>query len=103
MKIDSTKFALAAAITAAVFWVICSLFVWMVPAGMMNMTTNMMHTEIGMGNWTLSPMGVVWGLVAWSLFAGIFAWLLATIYNLLVKDLNHVGNARQSIKTTDNI
>lgn len=85
MKINALNFGLAGAITAAAFWMICSFFVWMMPSGMMNMTTNMMHTEIGMGNWALSPMGVLWGLFAWSLFAGIFAWLLATIYNLLTK------------------
>ncbi len=86
MKINSLKFGMASAITAAVFWVICSLFVWMMPSGMMNVTTNMMHMEMARSGWTLSPMGVVWGLVVWSLFAGIFAWLLATIYNLLTKN-----------------
>ena len=86
MKINSLKFGLASAITAAVFWIICSFFVWIVPGGMMSLTTNMMHMEMGRGGWTLSPIGVVWGLIAWSLFTGIFAWLLATIYNLLTKD-----------------
>ncbi len=86
MKINSLKFGLASAITAAVFWIICSFFVWIVPGGMMSLTTNMMHMEMGRGGWTLSPIGVVWGLIAWSLFTGIFGWLLATIYNLLTKD-----------------
>lgn len=86
MKINSLKFGLASAITAAVFWIICSFFVWIVPGGMMSLTTNMMHMEMGRGGWTLSPIGVVWGLIAWSLFTGIFAWLIATIYNLLTKD-----------------
>lgn len=86
MKINSLKFGLASAITAAVFWIICSFFVWIVPGGMMSLTTNMMHMEMGRGGWILSPIGVVWGLIAWSLFTGIFAWLLATIYNLLTKD-----------------
>ncbi len=86
MKINSLKFGLASAITAAVFWIICSFFVWMVPGGMMSLTTNMMHMEMGRSGWALSPIGVVWGLFAWSLFTGIFAWLLATIYNLLTKD-----------------
>ena len=86
MKIDALKFGLAGAITAAIVWTVCSLFVWMVPGGMTNITTNMMHMEMGRGGWTISPVGVVWGLVGWSLFTGIFAWLLATIYNLLAKN-----------------
>ena len=86
MKIDPLKFGVAGAITAAIVWIICSVFVWMVPGGMTNITTNMMHMEMGRGGWTISPVGVVWGLVGWSLFAGIFAWILATIYNLLTKD-----------------
>ncbi len=86
MKINSLNFALAAAITAGVVWLICSVFVWMIPGGMMNVTTNMMHMDMSRSGWTISPIGVVWGLVAWSLFAGIFAWLLATIYNRLAKN-----------------
>lgn len=86
MKINALKFGLAGAITAAIVWVICSVFVWMVPGGMTNITTNMMHMDMARSGWTISPLGVVWGLIAWSLFAGIFAWLLATIYNLLTKN-----------------
>ena len=86
MKINALNFGLAAAITAGVVWLICSVFVWMIPGGMMNVTTNMMHMDMSRIGWTISPTGVVWGLVAWSLFAGIFAWLLATIYNRLAKN-----------------
>ena len=52
----------------------------------MNMTGNMVHMDISKFGWMLSPMGILWGLIVWSLFAGIFAWLLATIYNLLTKN-----------------
>ncbi len=86
MKINSLKFGLASAITAAVVWIICSLLVWMMPGAMMNMTTNLFHMEMGKAGFVLSPIGVVWGLIGWGLFAGIFAWILATIYNFLTKD-----------------
>ena len=86
MKIDPLNFALAGAVTAAVLWIICSLFVWLMPGGMMNVTTNMMHMEMARGGWAISLVGAVWGLIGWSLFVGIFAWLLATIYNLLTKN-----------------
>ena len=86
MKINALNFAVGAAITAAVVWLVCSLFVWMVPGGMTSLTTNMMHMDITRTGWAISPAGVIWGLVGWSLFAGVFGWLLATIYNLLTKN-----------------
>ena len=86
MKINPLNFAPAGAITAAVVWIICSLLVWMMPGAMMNLTTNLFHMEMGKSGFVLSPLGVLWGLVGWSLFAGIFAWILATIYNLLARD-----------------
>ena len=86
MKINALKLGLASAITAAVVWIICSLLIWMMPGAMMNMTTNLFHMEMGKSGFVLTPIGVIWGLVGWSLFAGIFAWILATIYNLLTKD-----------------
>ena len=85
MKINALNFGLASAITAAIVWIICSLIVWMMPGAMMTTTGNMVHMDMSKFGWILSPMGVIWGLVVWSLFAGIFAWLLATIYNLLTK------------------
>lgn len=86
MKIDSLKFGVAAAITAAIVWIICSLLIWMIPGAMMNMTTNLFHMEMGKSGFVLTPVGVIWGLVGWSLFTGIFAWLSATIYNQLTKN-----------------
>ena len=86
MKINPLKFVVAGAITAAIVWIICSLLVWMMPGAMMNMTTNLFHIEMGKSGFVLSPIGVLWGLIGWSLFAGIFAWILATVYNLLTRD-----------------
>ena len=86
MKINAVNFAIASAVTAAIVWIICSLLVWTMPGGMMNATTNMVHMDMARTGWTISFMGIVLGLFAWSIFAGIFAWLLATIYNLLTKN-----------------
>jgi len=86
MKINSLNLALASAITAAIVWTICSLLVWMMPGVMMNTTGNMVHMDMTKSGWMLSPLGFLWGLIVWSLFAGIFAWLLATVYNLLTKN-----------------
>ena len=86
MKINSLNLALASAVTAAIVWAICSLLVWTMPGAMMNVTGNMVHMEMGKSGWILSPLGFLWGLIIWSLFAGIFAWLLATVYKLLTKN-----------------
>lgn len=86
MKINSLNFALAGAITAAIVWIICSLFVWAIPGPMMSMTGNLVHMDMAKVGWELSPLGVFWGLIVWSLFAGVFAWLLAAIYNGLTKN-----------------
>lgn len=83
MKINSLNFALASAITAAMVWLGCSFLVWMMPGAMMNTTGSMVHMDMNRIGWMLSPMGFVWGLMVWSIFAGVFAWLLATVYNLL--------------------
>ena len=83
MKINSLNFALASAITAAIVWTVCSLLVWMMPGPMMNTTGSMVHMDMNRLGWMLSPMGFIWGLIVWSIFAGVFAWLLATVYNLL--------------------
>ncbi|CAN5272380.1 hypothetical protein BH10ACI1_BH10ACI1_23450 [soil metagenome] len=86
MKINSLNLALSSAITTAVAWVICSFMVWMMPGSMMNTTGNMVHMDLSKSGWMLSPLGFIWGLIVWSIIAGIFGWLLATIYNLLTKD-----------------
>ncbi len=86
MKINPLNFGLASAITMAVVWIICSLLVWTMPGAMMNTTGNMVHMDMNKFGWMLSPIGFFWGLIVWSIFAGIFAWLLAAIYNMLTKD-----------------
>ncbi len=85
MKINTLNFALASAITTAILWTVCSLMVWMMPGAMMNTTGYMVHIDISKFGWMLSPSGFFWGLIVWSIFAGIFAWLLAAIYNALTK------------------
>lgn len=86
MKINPKFFGLASAITTAIVWVLCSAIVFMMPSPMMNMSGHMVHANLGDMNWTLSFTGVLVGLVAWSLFALIFGWVLAYIYNLFVKE-----------------
>lgn len=84
MKIDASKFGLAAAIIFAAAWVICSMFVISVPTAMMQMSGHMVHADFGQMSWNLGWIAFAYGLVAWSLVAGIMGWGIAAIYNRLV-------------------
>ncbi len=85
MKINALNFGFASAITTAIAWVICYSFVWAMPGTAKNVTGQMMHMDMDQIGWTLSSTGFVLGLVAWSVVVGIFATLLATIYNLFTR------------------
>lgn len=83
MKLNAINFGLAAAYAVAIIWVFCSLLVVMLPGMSMNMGGYMMHSDFSGMGWHMGITGFVLGLVLWVLTAGIFAWLMATIYNRL--------------------
>lgn len=85
MKLNSAKFGLATAIVFAVVWVVCSLFVYSMPGGMMQMSGYMVHGEFSRMTWRLHGTGFVFGLIAWPLLAGIIAWAIAATNNFLVR------------------
>ncbi len=84
MKLDAIKLGLATAIIAGVAWVICTLFVIMIPGGMMQMSGDMVHTNLSGMGWSMHWAGFFVGLVAWSLFSGLFVWAIAATYNRLL-------------------
>ena len=84
MLINTNKFALAAAIATALAWSICSLLVMLAPSLMGNMTGHMLHMDLAEMGLTLSLSGFIFGFFGWVFMAGVFAWLLATIYNFVV-------------------
>ncbi len=84
MKIDAIKFGLAIAVIFAAAWVICTLFVVSMPTAMMQMTGHMVHANFGQMSWNLGWVGFIYGLVAWSVVAGIMGWGIAALYNRLV-------------------
>lgn len=86
MRIKPVSFGIAGAITAAILWLICSFLVLILPAMMMKMTGAMVHADLSNMNWTLTLSGVLIGLVSWSISAGATGWILAYIYNVLIKD-----------------
>jgi len=84
MKLDAAKFGLAWAITFGVFWIICSVLVWLMPGPMMNVSGHMVHGDLSAMHWHLALAGVLLGLVAWTLVAGFTGWLVAVVYNRLL-------------------
>ncbi|WP_237055671.1 DUF5676 family membrane protein [Microbulbifer sediminum] len=84
MKLDAAKFGLATAISFGIAWLLCALLVLLMPTMMMEMSGHMVHMDISAMGWQLTLGGVLLGLVAWSISAGLIAWLLAGIYNRLI-------------------
>ncbi len=83
MKIDSTRFGLAAAIVFAISWIICSGFVALLPGVMMQISGSMIHSDFGDLGWAMSWSGFIAGLIAWTVLAGVIAWPIAAVYNRL--------------------
>lgn len=84
MKINAFKLGVAAATVFGVAWVVCSLLVVGAPGATMQMTGHMVHANFDHMNWQVSFSGVVVGLLAWSIDAGVIAGLTAAVYNRLV-------------------
>ena len=81
MKLNANVFGLAAAVTVAVLWVICSLLVVLMPGMSMNLSGYMMHSDFSALQWDMHLTGFLGGLVVWMIFAYAFGWLMAMIYN----------------------
>jgi hypothetical protein len=83
MKFNSVKFALAATLTTAIIWVICSLLVFLLPQATIMASGDMIHMDIQDMMWSLTLSGFIKGLILWSLSVGLSAWIFAVIYNRL--------------------
>jgi hypothetical protein len=81
MKLNTEKFGLAWAITFSMFWLVCSLFTWLMPSTMSLMSGHMFHVDMSAINWHISLSGVVAGFLAWSILAFATGWLVAFFYN----------------------
>ncbi|MBT8143024.1 MAG: hypothetical protein HKN88_08230 [Gammaproteobacteria bacterium] len=89
MKLNAAKLALSGALSTAILWILCSLFVVFSPDMMWNMTEHMTHMDFqSLGHdmsWTMSMTGFMTGLIVWSLCSAVFLWLLAVIYNYIIE------------------
>lgn len=85
MTLNASKFALAAASSVAIIWALCSLIVMLIPDMSMHASGYMMHADFSAMQWQMHFTGFFIGLILWSVAAGVFAWLMATIYNRLLQ------------------
>ena len=81
MKLDARALGIAFAVATAVLWVICSLFVAILPGAMMAMSGHMVHANFGGMSWTMSIIGFLIGLVIWTGIAFVTGWLIGVLYN----------------------
>lgn len=81
----SLAFGIAFAISAAILWFVCVAIVSVMPGPSMSMTGHMVHSDLSGMNWNMSVTGVAAGLVGWAVFAGLFGYIAAAVYNLLDK------------------
>ena len=81
MKLNVNALANAAMVSAAIFWVVCSLLVVLVPSMMMTMTGHMLHLDMQAHSWLLTGYGFVIGLIIWTALAWVIGWMIGTFYN----------------------
>jgi hypothetical protein len=53
------------------------------PQMSMQVSGSMMHMNLSDIEWSLTLMGFLFGLIVWSLSAGLIGWLFALFYNKL--------------------
>ncbi len=85
MNLNETRCAVAAGAAFAVLWIVYIPFVLALPGPSMWASGHMIHANLEAMHWTLTFGGFLTGLVAWSFFAAVTAWLIATFYNRLAK------------------
>ena len=90
MKLNASKFAIAGGITSGILWIICSLMMWSMPAGMMSMSGYMMHEDYSGMRGQMGFGGILFGLVGWILVGAVICGIFAAIYNKLVGKEGHL-------------
>ena len=81
MKLNPRALAIASAVTVAIIWTVCSLFVLALPSMMSGMTGHMLHAHPHTFTWILTLTGYLVGLVAWCAWAALMGLLIAVVYN----------------------
>ncbi len=93
-RIQPVTLGLAVAIGAAIFWTLCSIVIALAPGPMPGVTSSLFHVRGGF------ELGVSWtgyfvGLAAWSVAAGVFAWICAALYDRMLPPQPAAASARR--------
>lgn len=84
MKLDSKALMSATVIVTALSYAVCFLFVVVAPGAAMAFFGDVLHVDLGTVAPALTIGTFVEGLVFWSAFIALAAWLTAWIYNRVV-------------------
>ena len=77
------RLGLATGLAMGIAWVICVIFVALVPGPTLALFGWMLHFDLSPFVWALDVTGVIVGGLAWVVFSGLFVWLTAAIYEAL--------------------
>ncbi len=88
MKLNTKKFSLAAALTMAIIYVICTAFVAMFPEISTKILGWMIHLTLGdevMRGQTITAVGFLVSLIQLVFYAYLSAWIFSSLYNKFVE------------------
>lgn len=88
MQLNAQKFALAAAATTAIVYAVCVAFVFAAPdlaLKVLGWVTHIVNVEKFAGGVEITAVGLVGGFAQVLIYAYVFAWLFARIYNKLIE------------------
>lgn len=88
MKLNVKAYATAHALTAAILFVVCSLFVGFLPDQTLSFTRYALHTDLSGIMRPLTINGFIVGLVVASLGCGLLSLIMASIYNSRIEMKN---------------
>jgi hypothetical protein len=88
MKIDAHKLGVTGAATSAIFYTVCSIWMYFSPDGMVNLSAALFHLQ-SFGPLTpffdINAQIFVSGVVQTAVYSYIYAYLFAYVYNYISK------------------
>jgi membrane protein YqaA with SNARE-associated domain len=85
MRLDARAFGLATGATAAALFILCALAVAVAPGPTTAFAGYLIHTDLSGLSRSLTLGNFVGGLICWALGTALTSWLVAAIYNRLVR------------------
>ena len=86
MKLNIRAYAIAQTIAAAILFVVCSIFVGLLPETAVRLARYALHTDLSGIMRPFSVTGFIVGLLVVSIGWGLLSLIMATVYNSLTKN-----------------